>query len=1092
MERFEYGGEYGGGGHSGTWWALVVASVVIVCAGIGVAIYFIIKHSKHGAVSPCASGADCHNHGTCKQGVCACDHGYSGSRCESAASLFACNGTSCEPCVAGAPDCTLTSSNCNGICNPTHHITANMYYKCGGVSGTACTQCDPESDTSGACANKNDPTCGGVCTPASGSLIFKCGGPEGTTCELCTAEDVASGLDDCKYHTTCGTACASGKPPNTRPTFKCSGTTCAPCAAGSADAACVYTSTTCDSACDPTPPPSSATQVNITVSSLLTTDSSTGRTPIPPSKVAHSWYHEDNPVATAADLAKPVVFTAAMKNAAYSEAPTTGTLTGGVVLSNTWTNTAITGDQATSRAYRVFVGQPAGTQAALSFLLDQKGTCWSAFMAKVTASPYVNYALTPPEPGVAPAHDLSTLNHAAAANGGAGGYSMTLAQALWANQPDQSTAGASSCSFGQFTPLSDVTNPAAGAWLNGYVPGGGGLTWDASQGLNGEFGSFSGAGMNPKGWSPNLGKGKTVTLNANSVNTTNSFVGVDPVTGTPALCLDQWASKHTDSHGDTSWVVTKQGGIVTSRKYASGRYEVVARVDDRPGLIWAIWTFRAQWKSGPAMTGCNLLDTTCANGDKAPSTCDTCTMCGGSDKWCRNCTNTTCQAVSQCQTGGKAGPCKVVAAAAAAAETSDAAFAGAGVTAGAHHLGDVTAAVAAAPAGHEGPDTALCLSSSKVSNSTALSTDPMYLTTADCAQCTALGGMPSSQYLNHEIDIEIPSNAPQVLGANDGATAGGIARGAAQKAQGGFTSNTLNINSYRWTNSGGTGSYENLWVSRGNMSQGVTRPAKEHRFIGDGKYHSYAFEWHTGGPDQTPIINFFFDGDYMGSCDAFVPSLASRLWIGQWISSKPNWAGPIDQDLCDARFTAGTAAGAATADKNAVGMALTSGGTTTAPATVLYARTYVRSVTITPYGEANDVHFNDAQDQPNHIAQYSKFVSCCRLVSDATDLTPAKTGNVAAWGTPSVSPTYGRCLPYKYKKFPTAPGSYKGTPSYRYLGECSDGTTPPVPQNMVPFYAQAVPFDASAPMNPGMLGFMGTCQSLSTAMDLPASFDPED
>jgi hypothetical protein len=613
---------------------------------------------------------------------------------------------------------------------------------------------------------------------------------------------------------------------------------------------------------------------------------------------------------------------------------TTTGASGGVLVENTWSNPAASGN----RTYRNFVGVGASNQMALSFLQGVKGSCWSAINEKFQTSPFKNSILTPPEPGVAPALPTSALH-----NG-----TLTMDQVF---KGDSSPSD--SCTFSQFAPLSDVKSPwPPGKWPSGYDPANTkGIDFNPANGLRGEFGGFAG-GPGTKGWAPNLGQAKTFINTNDGKTVSNVWIGTDPEDNSPALVLDYWATK---SNG--SWVISDLGGIVSSKKFASGRYEVVAKVDDMPSLIWAIWTFRAQWKASPYMSSCSAL---------GPSTnCTVCTACGGDEKWCGDKTNVTCK--------------------------------------------------------NAGVD---CSKSDSVMWNAAHSVDPLFLTTADCAEADLLGGMPASQYMNHEIDIEIPSNAPQVIDPTK-------PLGKKQSTEGGYTSNTMNMNAYRWTNSGGSGSYENLFAVRGKLSDGSAKPSDDEKFIGDGKYHSYAFEWHTGGDSIKPIVSFYFDGDYVGSTDAFVPNLASRLWIGQWHHSPSKgispWAGLIDTATLEQRLEA-KAPGTVSKD-----------GTK-----VLYARTYIKSIKITPYNEPNDMSFDGAQDQPNQSAAYSKFPSCCRL---ATSSFHASSAGVDA--TPN--PEFGQCVPFGYKQAPTGPTPhYPDTP--RSLGTCDDGTSP-TSQTFIPFYS---------------------------------------
>jgi len=94
----------------------------------------------------------------------------------------------------------------------------------------------------------------------------------------------------------------------------------------------------------------------------------------------------------------------------------------------------------------------------------------------------------------------------------------------------------------------------------------------------------------------------------------------------------------------------------------------------------------------------------------------------------------------------------------------------------------------------------------------------------------------------------------------------------------------MNLNSYVVTDaSGGTGpGYVNLCVR-----------APPGQSFADDTYHSYAFEWHSGQAGCKPRVDFFFDGQYIGTADVFVPSRASRFVFGMWPSTT-NWAGNPD------------------------------------------------------------------------------------------------------------------------------------------------------------------------------------------------------
>ena len=67
----------------------------------------------------------------------------------------------------------------------------------------------------------------------------------------------------------------------------------------------------------------------------------------------------------------------------------------------------------------------------------------------------------------------------------------------------------------------------------------------------------------------------------------------------------------------------------------------------------------------------------------------------------------------------------------------------------------------------------------------------------------------------------------------------------------------------------------------------------------DGQFHTYRFDWHTGGTNTdgtviTPRVEFYFDGKLLRTNTTHIPYKAGRLWIGAWF---PNgWAGKPDFD----------------------------------------------------------------------------------------------------------------------------------------------------------------------------------------------------
>ncbi len=335
-----------------------------------------------------------------------------------------------------------------------------------------------------------------------------------------------------------------------------------------------------------------------------------------------------------------------------------------------------------------------------------------------------------------------------------------------------------------------------------------------------------------------------------------------------------------------TWVVEGTGGLVSNRSYASGRYEVRAKVPAASGMVWAIWTWNGNYDT-PGTRACK----------PGLSAND----CGAMD----------CDSIGACVGKG------------------------------------------AIPTG------------------TAI--EPTWV---DCikegfdpAGPACLGGYPFNQTRNQEIDWEAPTNCPQTTNA----------MAAAQPVFEAQNLDTFNGNAYRWTNNAGTGTYVNQVFRRVDPATGKPGPPStasapgQFATFGDGKYHTYAFEWHTGDRDGAASgapgdscgarIDYYFDGDYVGSVDSFIPTQASRLWITLWNTSNKNWNGQIKQSPPPP---------------------------TGAPTTgVPYADVDIDWIRIRPFYESGDSYGSFVQDQPwlktgvnVGITNPAKGgASCCKLDS---------------------------------------------------------------------------------------------------------------
>jgi beta-glucanase (GH16 family) len=86
----------------------------------------------------------------------------------------------------------------------------------------------------------------------------------------------------------------------------------------------------------------------------------------------------------------------------------------------------------------------------------------------------------------------------------------------------------------------------------------------------------------------------------------------------------------------------------------------------------------------------------------------------------------------------------------------------------------------------------------------------------------------------------------------------------------------------------------NTWVGerKQDHTTGFTRlPAA----VNDGRFHTWRFDWHTGGGSLEPRVEFYLDGKPLRTITTHVPIDAGRLWVGLWFPR--NWAGKPDFDV---------------------------------------------------------------------------------------------------------------------------------------------------------------------------------------------------
>lgn len=66
--------------------------------------------------------------------------------------------------------------------------------------------------------------------------------------------------------------------------------------------------------------------------------------------------------------------------------------------------------------------------------------------------------------------------------------------------------------------------------------------------------------------------------------------------------------------------------------------------------------------------------------------------------------------------------------------------------------------------------------------------------------------------------------------------------------------------------------------------------------LSDGRYHTYRFDWHSGGAedDSTPRVDFYIDGQLIHTSYDNIPTHAGRFWLGVWFPER--WVGDPEFD----------------------------------------------------------------------------------------------------------------------------------------------------------------------------------------------------
>ena len=63
------------------------------------------------------------------------------------------------------------------------------------------------------------------------------------------------------------------------------------------------------------------------------------------------------------------------------------------------------------------------------------------------------------------------------------------------------------------------------------------------------------------------------------------------------------------------------------------------------------------------------------------------------------------------------------------------------------------------------------------------------------------------------------------------------------------------------------------------------------------KFHTYRFDWHTGDENETPRVEYYFDGELIHTATEYIPTNESRFWLGLWFPK--GWAGSPDFEQTD-------------------------------------------------------------------------------------------------------------------------------------------------------------------------------------------------
>ena len=210
--------------------------------------------------------------------------------------------------------------------------------------------------------------------------------------------------------------------------------------------------------------------------------------------------------------------------------------------------------------------------------------------------------------------------------------------------------------------------------------------------------------------------------------------------------------------------------------------------------------------------------------------------------------------------------------------------------------------------------------------------------------------------VNHEIDIEIPANCmgttvckPTAEDCSPSKGLTSMCNATAREAFGCIAKyNTANLNNYVLTTNGGSGfAYSNLCVKTEEAPAGEGNQSKPFMLVGDGRYHKYSIDWHTGGGKEDSRVDFYVDDVHIGTNNVFVPTRGSRFVLSHWAPEQTAASDPTD-----------------TVNPKWANFPDDWGGK---PGDGLYylSHTYVSEVRISPHNEPNDIMYPDTFDRPD-------------------------------------------------------------------------------------------------------------------------------